>query len=161
VSDNTTPAQAARGPLDRRAVLAAGGVAGGAAALLAITGCASYSAGGGQQNAAPSPAGGAQGQQGGAGTRLGPTSSVPVGGGTVFANQKVVVTQPTAGTFHAFSAICTHQGCTVNSVSGGTINCPCHGSKFRITDGSVAGGPAKRPLPGRPVSTEGGQLRLS
>jgi Rieske Fe-S protein len=160
--DNPTPT----GPLNRRAVLAVGGVAGASAALLAAAGCASYSTGG-QQAAAPSPAAGAPnaagsaGQQGGAGTPLGPTSAVPVGGGAVFANQKVVVTQPTAGTFHAFSAVCTHQGCTVNSVSGGTINCPCHGSKFRIADGSVANGPAKRPLPAKQVTAEGGQLRLT
>jgi Rieske Fe-S protein len=163
--DNLTPTA----PLNRRAVLAVGGVAGASAALLAAAGCASYSTGG-QQATAPSPAAGAPtppaaagsaGQQGGAGTPLGPTSAVPVGGGTVFTNQKVVVTQPTAGTYHAFSAVCTHQGCTVNSVSGGTINCPCHGSKFRIADGSVANGPAKRPLPAKQVTAEGGQLRLT
>ena len=98
-----------------------------------------------------------QGRDGGV---LGPTSAVPVGGGRVYAARKVVVTQPTAGTFRGFSAICTHRGCTVNSVSGGTINCPCHGSKFHIADGTVAHGPARRPLPSRPVSAEGGQVRL-
>ncbi len=78
---------------------------------------------------------------------LATTAEIPVGGGTVFAKEKVVVTQPTAGEFKAFSAICTHQGCTVNKVADGTINCPCHGSKFRVADGSVAAGPASRPLP--------------
>jgi Rieske Fe-S protein len=92
---------------------------------------------------------------------LGAASAVPVGGGKIFADQSVVVTQPSAGTFKAFSAICTHQGCTVSSVSGGTINCPCHGSKFKIADGSVAGGPAKRPLPGKQVNESGGQLSVS
>lgn len=76
-------------------------------------------------------------------------ADVPVGGGTVITDKKVVVTQPKAGEFKAFSAVCTHQGCLVNSVSDGTINCPCHGSKFRITDASVAHGPAKKPLPPR------------
>ncbi|MFB7293483.1 Rieske (2Fe-2S) protein, partial [Actinacidiphila glaucinigra] len=60
-------------------------------------------------------------------------ADVPVGGGTVIADKKVVVTQPTAGEFKAFSAVCTHEGCLVNTVSDGTINCPCHGSKIRIT----------------------------
>jgi Rieske Fe-S protein len=86
---------------------------------------------------------------------------VPVGGGTVFPDQSVVVTQPTPGEFRAFSAICTHQGCTVNAVSGGTINCPCHGSKFNITDGSVAAGPAKAPLAAKQVDNDQGQLSIS
>src|ERR1700757_3174440 len=60
------------------------------------------------------------------------TSDIPVGGGTVFEDQMFVVTEPEAGQFKAFSAKCTHQGCTVGSVSNGTINCPCHGSKYSI-----------------------------
>ena len=67
----------------------------------------------------------------------------------------VVLTQPTDGTFVAFSATCTHQGCTVSSVEGGTINCSCHGSKFDVADGSVRGGPAPRPLPKRAVKKDG------
>src|SRR5690348_18325720 len=43
------------------------------------------------------------------------TSDIPEGGGKIFAGQKVVVTQPTAGTYKAFSAVCPHQGCTVSS----------------------------------------------
>jgi Rieske Fe-S protein len=57
-----------------------------------------------------------------------------------------VVTQPTAGDFKCFTAVCTHMGCTVSSVSGGTINCPCHGSRFNINNGSVVNGPAASPL---------------
>jgi Rieske Fe-S protein len=180
---NDDSANPVRGPLNRRAVLAAGGVATASAAVLAVAGCATYdsnsspapastgapgSAGAGatgSAGAASTPAeaagGNAQAPAGPAGTVLGAASAVPVGGGTIFADQSVVVTQPTAGTFKAFSAICTHQGCTVSSVSGGTINCPCHGSKFTIADGSVAGGPAKRPLPGKQVNESGGQLSVS
>ena len=74
------------------------------------------------------------------------TSDVPVGGGKILADKKIVITQPRAGSFEAFTAICTHQGCTVSSVSGGTVNCPCHGSKFSITNGSVVTGPAASAL---------------
>jgi Rieske Fe-S protein len=105
--------------------------------------------------ASPRPGAGA------GGTTLGPASEVPVGGGKVFSAQKVVVTQPQAGTFKAFSSVCTHQGCSLDEVAGGTINCPCHGSKFRVADGSVSAGPANWPLPANQVTSEGGTLRLS
>jgi Rieske Fe-S protein len=78
------------------------------------------------------------------------TADIPVGGGKILAGQKIVITQPQAGSFHAFTAVCTHQGCIVGSVAGGTINCPCHGSKFSIANGSVVNGPAASPL--APVS---------
>lgn len=78
----------------------------------------------------------------------------------MFADQAVVVTQPVAGRFHAFSAICTHQGCTISEVTDDTINCPCHGSRFSSTDGSVVRGPARRPLPTVDVIVEGTDLTL-
>ncbi|MFD0154204.1 Rieske (2Fe-2S) protein [Streptomyces sp. NPDC055721] len=92
---------------------------------------------------------------------LAKTSEIPVGGGTVFTEQKVVVTQPAAGEFKAFSAICTHQGCLVNKVADGTIDCPCHGSKYRIADGSVVAGPAPRPLPAEQINVSGGSITLA
>lgn len=95
------------------------------------------------------------------GTPLGPTSAVPVGGGTVFSNHQVVVTQPQAGQFKAFSAVCTHAGCLVDSVSGGQIHCPCHGSAFSAKDGSVVTGPATSPLPAESISVAGGTIRLT
>ena len=91
---------------------------------------------------------------------LGKTSEVPVGGGKIFKSEKVVVTQPKEGEFKAFSAVCTHRGCTVGSVSGGKIHCPCHGSAFNVTDGSVANGPADKPLPSKTVSVQNGELKL-
>lgn len=134
----------------RRTVLACAGAA--CAAFLA--GCTRYNSNSGidagqgtqpaQSDSAP-PAtqpGSGSGAGGTAPAALASTSDVPVGGGTILAGKKIVITQPRAGTFRAFTAVCTHQGCIVNSVSGGTINCPCHGSKFNITDGSVVTGPA-------------------
>jgi Rieske Fe-S protein len=95
------------------------------------------------------------------GGTLAKTTDIPVGGGKVFKDQKVVVTQPTAGDFKAFSAVCTHQGCTVGSVSNGTINCPCHGSKFKVGDGSVAHGPASDPLPSQSITVTGTNITLA
>ncbi|MBO0873452.1 MAG: Rieske (2Fe-2S) protein [Pseudonocardia sp.] len=179
VSDNTpadAPAAVTDGPLSRRSALAAGGVATASAALLAA-GCFPYTPPADKSapsdaapgSAAPAPAAeGAPNAGSGAaaapaqvgGTPLGPVGSVPVGGGKVFGAQKVVVTQPTAGQFKAFSSVCTHKGCAVNEVADGTINCPCHDSKFSITDGSVKDGPAKKALPARTVNAAGGTLRL-
>jgi len=102
------------------------------------------------------PTGGA-GVDGAAGP-IAATADVPVGGGVVVKDQKVVVTQPKAGEFKGFTAVCTHAGCVVKDVAGGTINCPCHGSKFSITDGSVVAGPAKKPLAEAPVTVDGAQI---
>ncbi|MEU5593548.1 Rieske (2Fe-2S) protein [Streptomyces sp. NPDC020298] len=95
------------------------------------------------------------------GKDLGATGDIPVGGGKVFTEQKAVVTQPKKGEFKAFSAICTHQGCTVNQVADGTIDCPCHGSRFDIADGTVARGPADRPLPPKKITVDGKSIRLA
>lgn len=92
---------------------------------------------------------------------LASTGDIPVGGGKVFGNEQVVITQPTPGEFLGFSAVCTHQGCSVADVSGGTINCTCHGSKFQIEDGSVANGPAQEPLPSRALTIDGDQISLA
>ena len=73
----------------------------------------------------------------------------------------MVVTQPTEGTFKGFRSICTHQGCPIASVDGGTINCSCHGSKFSIEDGSARNGPATRPLTERAVTVEGDNIVLA
>lgn len=70
------------------------------------------------------------------------TTDIPVGGGTIYPDIPVIVTQPTPGEFRGFGVVCTHDGCQLTSVANGTINCPCHGSRFAITDGSVVRGPA-------------------
>lgn len=86
------------------------------------------------------------------------TSDVPVGSGVIV--EDIVVTQPTAGVFKGFSSSCTHKGCAVNKVADGTIDCPCHGSKFNL-DGSVAKGPATDPLEPKAVSVEGDSVVLA
>lgn len=142
----------------RRTVLAAG------AATLAgtvLSGCGNdggSDAAADNAQAAP-PAGG--GGAGGGGQALAQTSDIPVGGGKVFKDQKVVVTQPMAGQFKAFSATCTHQGCSVATVKDGNIVCPCHQSLFKIADGTVAGGPATRPLAAAKISVEGDKITLA
>jgi Rieske Fe-S protein len=88
-------------------------------------------------------------------------ATIPVGGGTIFPDQKIVVTQPKAGEFKAFSAVCTHQGCIVNDVSNGTINCICHGSQFDITTGDVRTGPATQPLPAKSITVSSNGISVS
>jgi nitrite reductase/ring-hydroxylating ferredoxin subunit len=88
------------------------------------------------------------------------TADIPVGGGKIFTDQKVVVTQPTAGTFKAFNVACTHAGCPVSRVANGTIDCTCHGSKFSVEDGSVKNGPASKPLAPAAVTVNGDKLIL-
>jgi Rieske Fe-S protein len=147
----------------RRAVVAATGAAGLAAALTACSGDSEGNADGQKTakdaTASSAPAEAAGGH--GAGAVLGKTSDVPEGGGMVFKDHKVVVVQPTAGEFKAFSSTCTHAGCQVKDVSGGTINCPCHGSKFAVADGSVKGGPAPKPLPAVKITIDGDSVKLA
>ena len=71
----------------------------------------------------------------------------------------VVVTQPSAGVFKGLSAKCTHKGCTVDKVADGTIDCPCHGSKFNL-DGTVANGPAQEPLAVENITVQGDSIML-
>ena len=101
------------------------------------------------------------GSSSGGGTALGATSEIPVGGGKIFTSEKVVVTQPTAGQFKGFSAICTHLGCTVDKVADGTIDCPCHGSMYSVKDGHVVHGPAPKPLPAKQINVSGGKISLA
>jgi Rieske Fe-S protein len=144
-------------PASTRRTLLAGVCAASAAAL---AGCTTYNANnGGIAGAQPAqsssttaaPAGASTGAAAAGGPPvLAKTSDIPVGGGKILTDQKIVITEPQAGSFKAFTAVCTHQGCIVTTVSGGTINCPCHGSKFSIANGSVVNGPAPSPL--APVS---------
>lgn len=140
------------GLTDRRDLLKVAGVVVGAGALAACSSPPVPSGGG--------SAGGGSGASGG-GTAGIPTSEIPVGGGKVFADAQTVVTQPTAGTFKAFDAICPHQGCTVGSVEGGQIICPCHQSHFDDRTGAVVSGPAPTGLTPKTVKVSGSTLTVS
>jgi Rieske Fe-S protein len=148
----------------RRTVLACAGAA--CAAVLA--GCSTYNSNNGgvagtqpapdSSSAAPPAPAGSGSSAAAAPAALAGTSDVPVGGGKILADKKIVLTQPQSGEFHGFSAVCTHAGCIVGSVSGGTINCPCHGSRFNITNGSVVNGPATSPLPPVSIKVQGSSI---
>jgi Rieske Fe-S protein len=92
-----------------------------------------------------------------AGRVLAPLADVPDGGGVVLDKPAVVITR-TGSDVHAFSAVCTHQGCHVDKVSGGTIRCPCHGSRFDASTGAVVRGPAGSPLPRVEITVRNGEV---
>ena len=157
--------------VERRTVL----LAGGAAATAVLSGCVVQRADPPviTQTAPPAPAPTASATQPGttaptqseqpqqpAQKPLAQVADIPAGGGVILKDQNVVLTKDQSGKVCAFSAICTHQGCTVTAVEGGTINCPCHGSKFRINDGCVARGPANKPLAKVDVQIDGDTVRL-
>jgi Rieske Fe-S protein len=87
------------------------------------------------------------------------SADVPVGGARIFAERGIVITQPEAGSFKAFSSLCTHQRCPVTEVNGDSILCKCHGSAFSITDGAPKTGPATQPLAEVPITVSGGEIR--
>ncbi len=149
-------AQERRTLLERRTVVLAVGAAGAAAAL---TACGGSDGSGGAESVEQQP--GSSGAGGSGGAVLAKTADIPEGGGVVFAAQKVVVTQPTAGQFKAFSATCTHQGCAVKDVVDNVITCPCHNSTFDAATGSPTAGPATQPLPAREISVAGDSITLA
>jgi Rieske Fe-S protein len=131
----------------RRAVLLGAGAIGAAGVLAAC----------GSSNPAPTTNGG------GAPASPQPikVADIPAGGGAIFADQNIVVTQPVAGQFKAFSATCTHEQCIVARIQQGHIICPCHGSEYNIADGSVVNGPATRPLPPKIATVTGDTITVS
>ena len=139
----------------RRGMLAGVGLASLAGPLAGCSGGSASTA-----SATASSSGGAA-AAGGPGGALTSTGAIPVGGGKIFASERVVVTQPSGGQFRGFSAVCTHMQCIVDQIADGTINCPCHGSKFSITDGHVVAGPAPSPLPAQSLKIQSGRISLA
>ena len=149
---------------DRRTVIRGAGVVGvaafGATALAACGGDSDTSSSTAGSSSSSSSGGAATSTEtGGSGDGAGiPKADIPVGGGTIIAATKTVVTQPKAGEFKAFTSICTHMGCPVAQVSNGTIDCNCHGSQYDIATGAVTRGPAKKPLAPKTVTVKGDQV---
>jgi len=150
--------------VERRVVLQVTGLAA-VGGLVAACGSSSESASSSStpasSPAAPTANGAASPVATGAVTVLTPTADVPVSGGVILPDMAVVVTQPSAGTYKAFSAICTHQGCLVASVENNEIICPCHGARFSAEDGSVIQGPAQEPLAEGAVAIQGADVVLT
>jgi len=126
-----------------------------------LAGCSGGSASTPNATASSSGAAGGSGQAAGRGGALTSTGAIPVGGGKIFASERVVVTQPSGGQFRGFSAVCTHMQCIVDQIADRTIDCPCHGSKFSITDGHVVAGPAPSPLPAQSLKIQSDQISLA
>ena len=144
------------GTASRRAMLAGAGVAGVAVTLAA---CGTDPGNGGSTPTNDPPATTAASSPAAAGGIK--TADIPVNGGKIFKETNTVVTQPAAGTFKAFTATCTHQGCPVASVSNGTINCNCHGSQYSIKDGSVKKGPATKGLTAKTATVSGDTITVT
>ncbi|PRX90921.1 Rieske (2Fe-2S) protein [Allonocardiopsis opalescens] len=144
--------------LSRRTALSALGVGGLALGLAACSGQPGEAPPTGADGGGESTSGQPSAQPG---EPVAATADVPVGGGVVLADQGIVLTQPEEGVFHAFTAVCTHAGCTVSEVAGGSIVCACHGSEFSAADGSPTAGPAQQPLEEFPVEVSGGNVVLT
>lgn len=143
--DSTEPTN---GP-SRRTLLVAG--AGTALGVTVVAGCG----GGGSGTATDTPT-----PSGGGSTGLAKVSDVPVGGAVsaqTADGKPVIVAQPKAGDIVAFSAICTHMGCTV-APQGSILKCPCHGSTYDLATGDNTGGPAPSPLAKIDVLVKGGEV---
>jgi cytochrome b6-f complex iron-sulfur subunit len=110
-----------------------------------------------------SSSGGGAGSGGSSGGALAKVADVPVGGGKVVdgPNGKTMLVQPAAGEIKAFSAVCPHQGATVDAPQGGVITCPLHGSQFDGATGELRGGPATKGLDPVTVSVQGEDIVAS
>ncbi|UAJ81215.1 Rieske (2Fe-2S) protein [Leifsonia sp. ZF2019] len=143
-------------PLTRRTLVQLGGATAAGAGTLLLAACTSAGAGG------SGGTGGTGGSGGSGGSTTVALSSIPVGGAVSasIGSAPVVVAQPTAGTVVAFSAVCTHQGCTV-APQGKEFDCPCHGSTFDAATGDVINGPARDPLPKLTATVSGDTVTVT
>ena len=136
-------------PLTRRTLVQIGGASAAGAGVLLLAAC--------------TPGGsGATGGSDNGGTATVELSSIPVGGAVSasLGSTPIVVAQPKAGEVVAFSAVCTHQGCTV-APQGGEFDCPCHGSRFNGSTGDVLQGPASKPLTKLTTTVSGSKVTIT
>jgi len=139
----------------RRTVLTIGAVG---AAGVALAACSQAASPGSSGGATTVPESGSAGS--GSGGGLAGLASIPVGGSVAAkdaAGRPIIITRTADTSVVAFSAICTHLGCTV-APAGKTLDCPCHGSVYDATTGKVLSGPAPRPLPAVPVKISGSEV---
>ena len=80
-------------------------------------------------------------------------NDVPVGSAVIVGN--FIITQPTSGVYHAYSATCPHQGAKITQVNGDTVTCTNHNSVFSITDGAPVSGPSRAGLMEAKLKTDG------
>ncbi len=148
MSDNDSSKQ---GAASRRAVM--GGVVGLGVGVPLLAACGSDSE--------SESTGGSSGTGTTSTGAIGKTSDVPVGSAKIYKGEKVMVSQPTEGDFKAFSTICTHERCPITKLDGDEIECTCHFSRFKTSDGSVVKGPAKKPLSELTVTVKGDEISVS
>lgn len=145
--------------MERRAVLTTGAVlAGAGVAAVTLSACS----GGGSASAATSPSAAPVATSAASGTKIAQVSDVPVGGIFAFEDPQggpAFLLQPAAGTFLAYSGICTHNGCTVGyDEAAAEFACPCHGARFEVATGEPVQGPAQKPLTAIAVVESGGVI---
>ncbi|MFF7791816.1 Rieske 2Fe-2S domain-containing protein [Streptomyces sp. NPDC007991] len=149
--------QPTSGP-SRRNVVAAVGAAG---LTVALTACGSQDEASGSSTEQGAATGGGATNEGAGGAALAKTSDIPEGSGKIFKDEKVVVSQPAAGDYKAFSTLCTHRNCPMVDLKDDVISCTCHGSQFSVLDGSVKKGPAVEPLEAKKISVNGDSITLA
>ena len=91
------------------------------------------------------------------------TTDIPIGSGKKFDVEgiPILITQPRAGEFRGFSAVCTHAGFVMTNMANSEIKCDNHGAVYSADDGSVLSGPAPRALGKVTVTVEGDDVLVS
>ncbi|WP_313817192.1 Rieske (2Fe-2S) protein [Citricoccus sp.] len=93
-------------------------------------------------------------------------ADLPVGGMTSVKveGRTLLISRPAEDEVHAFSAVCTHQGCTVAPATENgeeVFACPCHGSHFDVVTGAPYGGPAQKPLTEYTATVDGDRVLVT
>ena len=152
--------------MERRAVLTSGVVIAGAGiAAVTLAACGDNSGSASSAATPQTPAGSAPASPAGnasSGAQIAQAADVPVGGIFAFEDPQggpAFLLQPAAGTFLAYSGICTHNGCTVGyDEAAAEFACPCHGARFEVATGEPVQGPAQKPLTAIAVVEAGGVI---